>query len=138
MDFSVALGVDDLTLRASDTEVREAREAADAEIERICQDYQSYRQGEQGSWLVPAERLLDRLDAKHCIPLQGRFVEKWEKAGHGVQALRELEYPFCGPAAAVKCEHERCGHRSVICRRHVEVCRALNAIVCERHPFEPL
>ncbi len=87
MDFSVNLGVDDLTVRASATDIREAHEKANEEIERIVTDFDKYLKGETGPWLVPPDRMTGRLDAKYCLPLQGRFVKKWKEKGFDVKPL---------------------------------------------------
>ena len=39
---------------------------------------------------MPASSISNQLDVKHCIPLKGRFVPKWESEGHEVKRLDEL------------------------------------------------
>ncbi len=87
MDFSIRLGVDDLTVRASASAVREAHKQAEKEITRISDNFNRYLNGEVGPWLVPAERMTDRLDVKYCIPQQGRYVKVWEEKGYEVKPL---------------------------------------------------
>jgi len=40
--FSQSLGIDDLTPRASDADIAEARAAADAEIDNISREYKDF------------------------------------------------------------------------------------------------
>lgn len=90
MDFSIYLGVDDLTAHATITEIEEARSKAEEEIDRILSNLRDYKAGKQEPWLVPAHRLTDRLDAKHCVPQQGRFASQWREDGFPVNPLNEF------------------------------------------------
>jgi type I restriction enzyme M protein len=90
---SIYLGVDDLPMTTKPSKVEEACKLASWETETILDAFRKYRNGESGEWLVPADKLKDRLDVKHCLPLFGRFVSKWEKNGVEVFPLSEL----CSP-----------------------------------------
>lgn len=79
--FSENLGIDDLTPRASDADIQEARQRAMKEIEEITEGFKKYEKGEHVDILLPPERLLDRLDLKFCVPLFGRMINKWREQG---------------------------------------------------------
>jgi type I restriction enzyme M protein len=93
MYSSIYLGVDDLPMTTKPSKVEEARKLATWEIETILDAFEKYKNGNNGEWLVPADKLKDRLDVKHCLPLFGRFVSKWKKKGIEVFPLSKL----CSP-----------------------------------------
>lgn len=90
MEFSVALGVDDKPITTNPEVVSAARRAAQAEIEKIKDEFKRFSMGENGPWRVPASAITNQLDVKHCIPLKGRFIPQWLAAGHNVKRLDEL------------------------------------------------
>jgi len=75
--FSEALGVDDLTPRASDADIQAVRIRAEAETEQILKGYSAYLAGKQGTSVLNRSRLADRLDLKYCVPQFGRMARKW-------------------------------------------------------------
>lgn len=87
---SVCLGVDDMPITTSPVKVKEARELAKNEIKEILKQFERYKKGEKGLWLVPPEKLKDRLDVKYCVPLQGRFTKKWVDEGFDVLPLYKV------------------------------------------------
>jgi type I restriction enzyme M protein len=87
--FSEALGVDDLTPRASDADIRAARERAESETEQIVSGYEAYLAGRDAPLVLTPDRLTDRLDLKHCAPQFGRMVGKWRSEGIEVKPLSE-------------------------------------------------
>ena len=94
--FSQYLGVDDLTPRASDADIQEARSRAEDETELILKGYESYLAGKPASGkglILPAGRLTDRLDLKYCAPEFGRMVSEWRAKGIGVRKLSEIVKP---------------------------------------------
>ena len=93
MYSSVHLGVDNLTTRAKPAKVKQAQELAEKEIEEICAAFGRSQMGKEASGLVEASRLKDRLDVKHCIPLQDRFVSKWRSNGYRVVRLHNIATP---------------------------------------------
>jgi hypothetical protein len=93
MYSSVYLGVDDLPVTTKPSRVQEARKLAMKEIETILDEFEKYKNGENGSWLVDIDRLQDRLDVKFCLPLVGRFVKTWKNSGVEVHILSEI----CAP-----------------------------------------
>lgn len=88
--FSLELGVDDLTPRASDADIQDARAKAEAEIQRIVNEYEAFMAGRPSGIMIPAERLTDRLDLKHCIGDRGRLVPQWRRQGIEVKTLLQL------------------------------------------------
>jgi type I restriction enzyme M protein len=93
MYSSIYLGVDDLPVTTKQSRVHEARKLAMKEIETILDEFEKYKNGENGTWLVDIERLQDRLDVKFCLPLVGRFVKTWKKSGADVYVLSEICTP---------------------------------------------
>ena len=91
--FAENLGVDDLTAKASDQDVREAREKADAETEHLVSGYISYLRGENTKNVLSPDRLADRMDLRNCVPLFGRMVEHWVTRGIDVKRLDEIVRP---------------------------------------------
>ncbi len=91
--FSEHLGVDDLTPKASEHDVREAREKAEAETDRLIAGYDSYLKGDTSSNVLGPERIIDRLDLRNCVPLFGRMATKWEAQGIEVKRLDEVVTP---------------------------------------------
>lgn len=70
--FSEALGVDDLTPRASEDDVAKARDKAEQEIGRIVAEFKAYLAGDAEAPTVEAERIADRLDLKYVVPCSGQ------------------------------------------------------------------
>ena len=90
MYSSIYLGVDDLPITTNPVRVKKARQLANEEIKDIVEQYKRYKNGEEDYWLVPPERLNDRLDVKYCVPLMGRFIKKWKSKGYSVETLDKL------------------------------------------------
>lgn len=88
--FALELGVDDLTPRASDADVQEAKAKAEAEIQRIVDDYRAFLSGRPTGISIPPEHLSDRLDLKHCVGDRGRLVPEWRRQGIAVKTLGQL------------------------------------------------
>ena len=91
MYSSIRLGIDDMPVTTNPEKVSTARNLAVAEIEDICTKFRQFEKGKEDIWLVPPERLQDRLDVKSCIPLYGRFIQKWRKKGYKIHPL----HAFC-------------------------------------------
>lgn len=94
--FSEFLGIDDLTPRASEEDIREAHEKASQETDQIAAGYKAYLRGESGAGMVlqPAQ-IADRLDLKSpsIDPMYGRLVEKWQREGVGLRPLKDCVQP---------------------------------------------
>ncbi len=93
MTFSTKLGVDDKPITPSQRVILKAREEAEKEIIRILEDFKKFQNGEKGDWRVPSDRVKGKLDVKNCIPLKGRYVNKWLKQGFEVKPLYEIFTP---------------------------------------------
>jgi type I restriction enzyme M protein len=87
--FAEHLGVDDLTPRASDADILEARTKANAEIDKIVSGYQDFLAGKSTDIALNPDQLADRLDLKNCVPLFGRMTKKWRKDGIEVRPFSE-------------------------------------------------
>jgi len=87
---SIRLGIDDLPVTSSKAKIEEARKKAEQEITEICQEYENHLNGNNSSWSVEAKKLNDRLDLKHVLAKQGRFVASWKKKGFEIKQLSEL------------------------------------------------
>ena len=94
--YSERLGIDDLTPRASEEDIREAREKAARETEEIVAGYNAYLRGELGPSILKPKQLTDRLDLKSpsLDPMYGRLVKKWRDEGIAVKPLKECVQPF--------------------------------------------
>nr|MDQ5872672.1 N-6 DNA methylase [Acidobacteriota bacterium] len=90
--FSEALGVDDLTPRASEADIQAARERAEAETAEIVDGYDAYLSGKprRGDLILTPDRLTDRLDLKYCVPEFGRLAARWRRDGFDVKPLSEV------------------------------------------------
>lgn len=88
--FCSCIGVDDLTPRASAADILEARARAEAETAEIVEGYRAFELGltPPAGFVLPPDRLADRLDLKNCVPQRGRFVSRWEQQGVDVRALK--------------------------------------------------
>lgn len=87
--FSRYLGVDDLTPRASDADIEEARAKAEQETKHILKGYLQYLNGSAKEHTIEATRINDRLDLRYCVPLFGRMAKKWQAQGVEVRRLEE-------------------------------------------------
>ena len=66
---------------------------ADLEIKSIVKGFNDYLGGSGDAPTVAGERIQDRLDLKHIVPLQGRFVKRWRRKGIEVKALGDVAQP---------------------------------------------
>lgn len=96
MTFSTCLGVDDKPITTSQNIIQKAREKAEKEISKIISDYDKFKRGEDGEWRITSDKVLGKLDVKNCIPLRGRYVEKWIHDGFEVKRLSEIFTPVKG------------------------------------------
>lgn len=85
------VGLDDVVLRTRPSVAEHARNMALEETEEVLSAFDDYLNGKKGPWLVPAERLTGRLDAKFLRPWRAAELEKtWKKAGAGLETLSNL------------------------------------------------
>ena len=88
------IGLDDVTSRTPKSEADAARKHAADEIEEIVTAYGDYLAGHEGAWLVSADSLDGRLDAKHLNPWSVvALSEQWRKAKAKTAVLSDLVEP---------------------------------------------
>jgi type I restriction enzyme M protein len=92
------VGLDDVVLRTPPSIAERARTATVEEIEDVLKNFSRYMDGQKGPWLVSAERLGDRLDAKHLRAWRATELEhQWKKAGADSDVLGNLVDPVRSP-----------------------------------------
>lgn len=57
------------------------------EFSRIIGNYHSFCNGVPGEYVIPADRIQDRLDVKYCTGLQGRKAAIWKSNGYSISSL---------------------------------------------------
>jgi type I restriction enzyme M protein len=60
------------------------------EFERITNEYTNFCNGVSGPYVVPANRIKDRLDVKYCSGQQGRKAQLWRDSGYEVTTLKDV------------------------------------------------
>lgn len=90
MYSSIRLGIDDMPVTTNPEKIKIARKLAVEEINEICTNFRKFENGEEDIWLVPPERLRNRLDVKSCVPLYGRFIQKWRRKGYEIRSLHTI------------------------------------------------
>lgn len=90
MYLSTKLGIDDMSVTTPKEKIKIARKEAECEIEQILVEYENYKTGKQSDYSVTPDKIYDRLDVKHCLGLQGRFVTKWKKSADYVLSLDQI------------------------------------------------
>ena len=93
------VGLDDTVPRTPESVARKARESAVQEMGEIVEAFAKYRGGEKGQWLVSADKIVDRLDAKFLRPWSvSRLEPKWKHLGIDSDLLENLVDPIDAPA----------------------------------------
>ena len=88
-------GLDDVTSRTPPSVAEEARRKALEETEVVAEAYSAYLNGVSGPWLVKAESLSGRLDAKNLKPWSvKKLAATWTQAGADTEKLSELVDPI--------------------------------------------
>lgn len=88
------IGLDDVVQRTRPSVADRARADALKEMDEIESAFDAYMAGKKGPWLVPAERLAGRLDAKFLRPWTASELEpKWESAGATTDVLENIVEP---------------------------------------------
>jgi type I restriction enzyme M protein len=96
------VGLDDVVLRTRASVADRKRNLAAEEINEVATAFESYLEGSKGPWLVPADRLSGRLDAKFLRPWRASELEPmWEKLGARSEVLSNLVEPVWEPATLV-------------------------------------
>jgi hypothetical protein len=80
-----------MVLRTPPSVAEKARRVAVREMEEVTAAFRDYMDGKTGPWLVSANRLSGRLDAKYLRPWQASDLEStWAKAGATSDELSKL------------------------------------------------
>jgi type I restriction enzyme M protein len=92
------VGLDDVVPKTRPSVAERARKNAEQEIEEVLTEFDDYMNGKSGPWLVPAERLSNRLDAKSLRPWRAIELQpKWNQAGATSDILANLVDPIWHP-----------------------------------------
>ena len=92
------VGLDDVVLRTRPSVADRARDMAIEEIYEVLAAFGDYLDGKSGPWLVPAEKLTGRLDAKSLRPWRAaELATTWKKAGATSELLSNLVDPAWEP-----------------------------------------
>ena len=92
------IGLDDVVPRTRASIAALATKQAAQETDEIADAFSAYLDGKKGPWLVPAERLSDRLDAKHLRPWSAdKLKPAWRAAGADSEVLENLVDPVSEP-----------------------------------------
>lgn len=78
MATSVCLGLEKRIARRIGIDVDTLSAQKDKEVQTIIEAYENYLDGESGSYVVPASRIVDRMDVKFCLADGGRKTSYWE------------------------------------------------------------
>lgn len=85
------VGLDDVVLRTRPSVAEQARQMALQETEEVLAAFDDYMNGKKGPWLVSADRLSGRLDAKSLRPWRAVELEsKWQQAGAVSDVLERI------------------------------------------------
>ncbi len=88
------VGLDDVVLRTPQSVAEKARRIAAREMDEVTAAFRDYMNGKKGPWLVPADRLGGRLDAKYLRPWQASELESvWLNVGASSDQLSNLVDP---------------------------------------------
>ena len=102
MYYSTSVGLDDPSRQRVLPRDVLTRQKALSEVLIVREAYQKFLKGDPsiGQFLVPADRVSDRLDVKSCLPKPGRQVLFWKKMGFNLVSfgdLVELVFPPLPP-----------------------------------------
>lgn len=85
------IGLDDVPSKTPPSVAAKARREAGEEMDEIVTAYDKYLMGKKGPWLVKADRLTDRIDAKFLNPWSVEKLEHtWEEIGAKTYVLDDL------------------------------------------------
>ncbi len=89
------IGLDDVVPKTRASVAAAASKNAAEEMQEILAAFDAYQRGESGPWLVSADRVTDRLDAKYLRPWSAAVLEpSWKKAGATSGALSDFVDPI--------------------------------------------
>lgn len=85
------VGIDDPSRRRTLPIDAEIKQKAIEEIDTIEREYESFLSGSGNSeYVVPAEKIQDRLDVKSCLMKTGRKIKEWKSEGIEILSLSNL------------------------------------------------
>ena len=87
MEQSVYLGLTSKTAKRIGISRQELDREKPREIKRIVSNYRKYTDGKNGTYVVLAARIADRLDVKYCKGEKGRCRRVWRSKGKSVGQL---------------------------------------------------
>lgn len=88
------VGLDDPSRQRALSSDAKMRGSAKQEITEVIKEYQKFCDGYGNKhFIVAPEKVIDRLDVKHCLMNSGMSVSKWKKNGLKVVQLRDLVEP---------------------------------------------
>lgn len=94
------IGLDDVVPKTRASVAEAARVKAIDEMNEIADAFDDYLAGKKGPWLVPADRLGGRLDAKTLLPWSvDQLAGKWKADGIASDVLENLVDPVDDPVA---------------------------------------
>ena len=76
-------------LKVDEESKEELQEGKQQETNRIVAAYRAFEAGKNVTWVIPPDRMKDRLDVKHCIGDRGRKRGVWLSAGYDVVRLKK-------------------------------------------------
>ena len=92
------IGLDDVVPKTRPSVAALAKSKAEEEMAEIVTAFDAYLGGKAGSWLVPADRLTGRLDAKFLRPWSvSELKADWKAAGADAVPLEDLVAPVDDP-----------------------------------------
>jgi len=92
------VGLDDVVLRTRPSVADRARDMAVQEIADVLKEFGDYLDGKPGPWLVSADKLDGRLDAKSLRPWRAaELASTWKRVGATSEALSTLVDPVWEP-----------------------------------------
>lgn len=89
------IGLDDVVPKTPLSVAEKASEQARAEMKEIIKAYSDFKNCKKGEWIVSADKLTDRLDAKFLRPWSIlKLSKKWKQDGIGYELLSNLVDPI--------------------------------------------
>lgn len=93
MEKAVYLGLAEKVAKRLGIVKEELQEGKQQETNRIVAAYGAFEAGKNVTWVIPPDRMKDRLDVKHCIGDRGRKRGVWLSAGYDVVRLEDVLSP---------------------------------------------
>ncbi|MBO6112602.1 MAG: N-6 DNA methylase [Lachnospiraceae bacterium] len=85
------IGNDDPSRQRAMPEDSKTRQLASEEIDIVREEYIKFLAGKGASkYIVPGNKLLDRMDVKNCWIKTGRKVSSWKKRGYSIYKISDL------------------------------------------------